>query len=164
MASKQRILSIPMNFLLTKLMMSLYIRGYVSHLQEKDIYSITADGITLIQTSTSSSLTKFCSLFLAFHMWKQFLLIFLNHFLNQKEILVFKNICQRITYFLKIIWGPDDVSCGWVRNKRQVLSSNVVLLFHLPKYPENSKLLHFTKIRSLQIVLCSRSGLKQNTV
>lgn len=103
MASKQCFFSIPINFFLTTTKtddVTLYWRILVSSTRKKDIYSysITAQGITFIWTSTSSALV-----ILTFHTLKQFLFFFLMNFLNQKEILVFKKICLRITYFLKII-------------------------------------------------------------
>lgn len=103
MASKQCFFSIPINFFLTTTKtddVTLYWRILASSTRKKDIYSITAHGITFIWTSTSSAL-----IILTFHMLKQFLLgcFFLINFLNQKEMLVFKKICLRITYSLKII-------------------------------------------------------------
>lgn len=70
MASKQCFFSIPINFFLTTTKtddVTLYWRILVSSTRKKDIYSITAHGITFIWTSTSSALV-----ILTFHVLKQF--------------------------------------------------------------------------------------------
>lgn len=82
MVSKQCFFSIPINFFLTttKTDVTLYWRILVSSTRKKDIYSITAHGITFIWTSTSSALV-----ILTFHTLKQFLFFFSYEFFKSKR-------------------------------------------------------------------------------
>lgn len=103
MASKQCFFSIPINFFLTATKtddVTLYWRILLIYKKERYLFNNCSRHHLYLDIHI------LCSCYFDISHVKTILVgfcFFLINFLNQKEMLVFKKICLRITYFLKII-------------------------------------------------------------